>query len=40
MGSVVFIDWPTHQFYLVKNQLGLFRLWFISIYNETHVSLV
>ena len=38
-GSVLFIDRVVHQQYLVKNQFDLFRLWFIAIYNGTHMSL-
>ena len=38
--SVFFNDRPVHQLYLVKKQYGLFRLWLITICNETHLSLV
>ena len=38
--SVFFNDRPVHQIYLVKKQYGLFRLWLITICNETHLSLV
>ena len=37
--SVFSIERPVHQLFLVKKQCGLFRLWFIAIYNKTHLNL-